>query len=107
MNYDAAQALKEATSLVGDASLDRLCDTIARFAETGLDKEAMDKACHAMAIELHKRGLPPERALAALKIAKCEPALAAQYDMSATAASLRYSHAVECLTTYYFGASPG
>lgn len=102
MTYDPAQALKEATSLIGDHSLNRLCETITRFAETGLDKEAMDTACHAMAMELHNRGLEPERALAALKIAKCEPAIAAEHDLSATAASLRYSHAVECLTTYFF-----
>ena len=106
MSYDAAQALKEATSLVGDAALDRLCEAITRFAETGVDREAMDEACHAMAMELHNRGLAPERALAALKIAKCEPAIAAQYDISASAASQRYSHAVECLTTYYFAEPP-
>ena len=106
MKYLAAQALKEATSLVGDASLDQLCETLARFAETGLEREAMDHACRAVAMELRRRGFPPERALVALKIARCEPALAAERDLTATPASLRYSHAVECLITYYY-ADPG
>jgi len=105
VNYDAAQALKEATSLVGDTALNRLCETLTHFAETGLEREAMDRACHAMAMELHNRGFAPERALAALKIARCEPALAAQHDLTETAAALRYSHAVHCLTTYYFADS--
>ena len=67
--YDTRQALRQATALSGTTAVLHAVEILAEHVRTGNRLAEMRAAAAALAIEVRRRALPPERAIAAMRLA--------------------------------------
>jgi hypothetical protein len=100
--YSEAGALKEATGLAATALFAKFSAAFDRFVDTGLGELEIIVCGRAVALEMRRRGLPPERVLRALRVTNSRRPRIAPRDNPGARIDTRVTRATELFLAEFF-----